>query len=44
MHWIDLSIMGAYTFGIVAIGIVARGREENASDYFIAGGTLNLHR
>ena len=29
MHWIDLSIMGAYTFGIVAIGIFVRaGRER----------------
>ena len=25
MHWIDLSIMGAYTFGIVAIGILVAG-------------------
>ncbi len=41
MHWIDFAIMAAYTIGIVAIGLLARGKDKTAADYFIAGGTLN---
>ena len=40
MHWIDLSIMGIYTVGIFLIGLFSRGRNRDAADYFIAGGTL----
>src|SRR3954451_23776351 len=41
MHRIDLSIMAAYTIGIFAIGLLSRGKDKDAADYFIAGGTLN---
>ena len=40
MHWIDLSIMAIYAIGIFLIGLFARGRNRDAADYFIAGGTL----
>lgn len=41
MHWIDVSIMAAYLIGITAIGLLARGKDRDAADYFIAGGALN---
>lgn len=41
MHWIDVTITVAYTIGIVAIGLSARGKNKTPADYFIAGGTLN---
>lgn len=39
MHWIDVSIMAAYMIGISLIGILARGKGEDAEDYFVAGGS-----
>ncbi|HZZ42485.1 MAG TPA: hypothetical protein VFE58_06080 [Tepidisphaeraceae bacterium] len=41
MHWIDVSIMALYMIGIVTVGVLARGKSKDATDYFIAGGTLN---
>jgi SSS family solute:Na+ symporter len=41
MHWIDVSIMAVYTIGIFTIGLLSRGKDKDAADYFIAGGTLN---
>ncbi len=41
MHWIDVSIMVAYTIGIVTVGMLAKGKSRDTADYFIAGGTLN---
>lgn len=41
MHWIDITIMVTYLFGMVAVGMLARGKDEDAEDYFTAGGTLN---
>ncbi len=41
MHWIDVGIMSGYMVSIFVIGLLARGRDVDAADYFIAGGTLN---
>lgn len=41
MHWIDVSIMALYLGGCVVAGILARGRGDDAEDYFTAGGRLN---
>jgi SSS family solute:Na+ symporter len=41
MHWIDVSIMAAYMLGMVVVGMLARGKDEDAEDYFTAGGALN---
>src|SRR3954466_7397085 len=41
MHWIDVGIMAVYTIGIFTIGLLSRGKDKDAADYFIAGGTLN---
>lgn len=40
MHWVDLGIMAAYLVGIFTIGLMARGRERTAADYFVAKGEL----
>ncbi|WP_165071908.1 sodium:solute symporter family transporter [Paludisphaera rhizosphaerae] len=39
MHWIDVSIMAAYMIGITIIGVLSRGKGEDAEDYFVAGGS-----
>lgn len=41
MHWIDVTIMAAYMLGMVAVGMLARGKDEDAADYFTAGGSLS---
>src|SRR4030095_7060778 len=41
MHWIDVSIMGLYLVGMTLAGMLARGKGEDAEDYFTAGGSLN---
>ena len=41
MHWIDVSIMAAYMIGITAVGLLSRGRGEDAEEYFVAAGSLN---
>jgi Na+/proline symporter len=41
MHWIDISIMGLYLVGMTLVGMLARGKEGDAEDYFTAGGSLN---
>lgn len=41
MHWIDVGIMGIYLVGMTLVGLLARGRDDDARDYFTAGGTLN---
>ena len=41
MHWIDIGIMVAYLVGMTLAGMLARGRDEDAEDYFTAGGSLN---
>ena len=40
MHWLDLVIMFAYVLLCMTVGILARGKDENAEDYFTAGGRL----
>lgn len=37
---LDLVIIVIYLLGVIAIGLRARGKQENASDYFTAGGGL----
>lgn len=39
MHWIDVSIMAAYMIGITIIGVLSRGKGEDAEDYFVAAGS-----
>ena len=41
MHWIDVAIMVLYLVGCAAVGMLARGKSEDAEDYFTAGGGLN---
>ena len=41
MHWIDVTIMAAYIVGCMGIGMLARGKGDDAEDYFTAGGELN---
>ena len=36
MHWIDISIMGLYLVGMTLAGMLARGKGEDAEDYFTA--------
>jgi SSS family solute:Na+ symporter len=40
MHWIDVTIMAAYIVGCMSIGMLARGKGDDAEDYFTAGGRL----
>src|SRR3954470_13191787 len=41
MHWIDIAIMIVYLVGMTLAGMLARGKEEDAQDYFTASGSLN---
>jgi SSS family solute:Na+ symporter len=41
MHRIDLAIMAAYILGCVVAGLLARGKGDDAEDYFTAKGQLN---
>jgi SSS family solute:Na+ symporter len=41
MHWIDIGIMGLYLVGMTLAGSLARGKGDDAEDYFTAGGSLN---
>src|SRR6186713_2694344 len=41
MHWIDIGIMGLYLVGMTLAGVLARGKGDDAEDYFTAGGRLN---
>lgn len=40
MHWIDLTIMAVYIFGCMGAGVLARGKRDDAEDYFTAAGGL----
>ena len=40
MHPIDIAIMAAYIFGCMGIGMLARGKGDDAEDYFTASGRL----
>lgn len=39
-YWLDISIFGAYLLIVFAFGIYMSGREETASDFFLAGRRL----
>lgn len=40
LHFIDVIIIAVYLIGTIAIGIACRGRQQNTSDYFLAGGRM----
>ena len=41
MNLIDIIIIVVYLGGTVAVGILCRGRQQNAEDYFTAGGRMS---
>lgn len=41
LHSLDWTIIGVYLLATVAIGILCRGKQDNADDYFTAGGRLS---
>lgn len=40
MTFIDYFIIGAYMLGILAVGLLSKGKEDSAEDYFAAGGRM----
>ena len=36
MHWIDIVIIAVYLIGTIAVGILSRGKQSKADDYFTA--------
>ncbi|MFA9480449.1 hypothetical protein ACERK3_19450 [Phycisphaerales bacterium AB-hyl4] len=38
MHWLDALIIVIYLSAVVGVGILARGRQQNADDYFTGSG------
>src|SRR5688500_13017413 len=40
LHTIDFVLIGIYLIAMIVAGIACRGRQEDADDYFTAGGGL----
>lgn len=40
MSWIDATVIIVYMLGMISVGLATRGKQENADDYFIAGGVM----
>jgi len=40
MHWIDITIIAVYLAGTIAVGILSRGKQSKADDYFTARGEM----
>lgn len=40
MHWIDLTIMAVYILGMMGVGLLAKGKGDDAEDYFTAKGNM----
>ncbi len=40
MHWIDCVIIAVYLLGTITVGILSRGKQNKADDYFTARGEM----